>query len=601
MWVSLVLVAGWMVIAIASLVDLQFGTHLYSSSVAYDFSFRTAITAAAAKTIPPANPFFASVPPVLLKYHFFWMLLCGLASHLGVGPRHALLAGTVWGGFALMCAVAVSLKFLTGVRERLGRKVLIACGLLAITGLDILPTTLLYFRYHTVYQDMEWWNEQITSWVDTLLWAPHHIAGLVACMVGFLAIREAASSKFDRGVSIAVAGCAFASACGLSVLVTFTFALFLVLWISYAAVRRWWDDVLMISGAGAVALCLAWPFLVSILGPEASGSDGAGASHFFALTTRGFPLAIDYFASILEVSPLKLSFLSVPLLPLNYLLELGFFLLVAVLRFQSLRDRSTPFTAGEVTGWLLVATSFLVGTFVRSTTLGSNDLGWRCFLQAQLVLLVWAAIVVDDWWTAQRFREPGRRGTAALAVVLLGLGAMGTTYQLTMLRVYPILLDQGKIPWTKSWWLDRDGKLGERNYMLRSAYEQLSLILSPDALVQYNPDAAAFIANELYSLHPVAMGDSRCGAVFGGSTAECQSRAKAIVPLFNAPLTVGSSTVDEVCREYGISVLLVRDTDPVWRDTKSWVWSRTPLLANNRVRVFACGGRPKSEQLRAAK
>ena len=79
----------WAVVAIASLVDLQFKNRLYFSVAAYDYSMRTAITSEAARTIPPANPFFASTPPVPLKYHYFWMLICSLPVRLAhLLPRH---------------------------------------------------------------------------------------------------------------------------------------------------------------------------------------------------------------------------------------------------------------------------------------------------------------------------------------------------------------------------------------------------------------------------------------------------------------------------------------------------------------------------------
>ncbi len=63
--------------------------------------------------------------------------------------------------------------------------------MLCVTGLDLLPVTYLGFAKHFWLSDMEWWNEpQITSWMGSLLWVPHHVGALLACFVGFLLLRH---------------------------------------------------------------------------------------------------------------------------------------------------------------------------------------------------------------------------------------------------------------------------------------------------------------------------------------------------------------------------------------------------------------------------
>jgi hypothetical protein len=285
-------------------------------------------------------------------------------------------------------------------------------------------------------------------------------------------------------------------------------------------------------------------------------------------------------------------------LPLNYFLELGFFFFAALLRIKSIRAGSTPMTRQEQTAWLLVATSFLIGSFLRSTTMTSNDLGWRCFLQAQLVLLLWGAVVIDDWWCGRRVETRRRNLTAAFAGILLALGLIGTVYQVAMLRAYPILADVGKVDSRSYYWLDRDRRLGERTLALRSVYDSLGARLPPDAIVQYNPNASEFISHQLYSGHNAAMGLQYCGVVFGGDVSGCEGRMKSVAPLFNTPSRSESDDLDRVCREYNIKIMLVDDRDPVWNDRQSWVWSRNPLIANEYVRAFACGDPGK--QLRFA-
>jgi hypothetical protein len=594
-WVGCSFAIIWAVIAIATLVDLQFKGRLYFSVPAYDYSLRTALTAAAARAIPPANPFFASTPLVPLRYHYFWMLICSLVVRLGhVGPRQAMYGGTVWAGIALMSLIAISLKFFLNVREHFARKALIGCGLLLVTGLDILPTLYLYLRLRAVTPDMEWWNQQITSWADVLLWTPHHIIAVVASVFGFLLLRHPAATKFHRAMAILVAGLAFASSAGISVLVTFTFASFIVLWLPYAVLRRWWDDVAGLLTAGLIALIAALPYLRTLVGPAVDGSGGGG--RFLAVSVRGFPLAIDLIASKFGVSPDKLFALSLPLLPLNYFFELGFFFVIGVLRIQSIRAGSTPMTRDEETGWMIVVTSFFIGSFLRSTTIGTNDLGWRCFLQAQLVLLLWGALLIDDWWSARRSKVTRRSMGPRFAGILLAIGMIGTIYQVAMLRVYPILHDEGKVNPKMSPWLDQDGQLGKRTYALRSVYDQLSLILPPAAIVQYNPNTPTYLPHQLYSGHEAAMGLPLCGAVLGGDVSRCRPRMESVVPLFEDPSLAESANLDGTCSKYGIDVMLVDDSDPVWGRRDSWAWTRTPFLANDHVRAFECG--PPDRQAR---
>lgn len=583
-WIAICFALVWSLVAIVSLVDVQFNHRLYFSVTAYDYSLRTAITAEAARVIPPANPFFASTPPVPLKYHYFWMLICSLPVRVAhLAPQDAMYAGTVWAGIILMSLIAISFRFFLRVRESLERKILIGCGLLLVTGLDILPTIFFYFHFHWITADMEWWNEQITSWDDALLWTPHHVMCLVACIVGILVLREPAKHKGQRLAGILLAGFAFASAAGLSVLVTFTFAIFILLLIPVAAWRRWYDDFVGLGAAGAVALLLALPYLKTLTSSGPSAVSGPLA----VFAVRDFPLGVELMGEILKRSPYSLQFLRIPLLPVNYFLELGFFFIVAILRIRSIWKRRTPITRVEATAWLMILGSFLVGTFLRSTTIGSNDLGWRCFLPAQLMLLLWGALVVEEWWTSSP--RSYSRFAARFAQLCIVLGVLGTFYQAVMLRIYPILHDDPRVDATLFDWVYGDRSVGERTFALRSAYQQLNRALPSDSILQYNPETNSFISHGVYSNRQAAVGGIECASAFGGNSNTCAVRLKEVLPLFLSPLRLYDSKVDDICREYGINVLLVEDTDDVWNRRDSWVWTRTPLVANKHVRAFACG------------
>jgi hypothetical protein len=584
--IAAMLVLGWTLLAIVSLADLQMGDRLYSSTTTYDHCVRSAFTAAAARQVPPANPFFADVPPPLLRYHYFWMLLCSLPCRLaGAIPRHALYGGTVWAGIALMSLIVVGLERFTGFRERLGRRTLLACGLLAVTGLDILPNLYLSHFKAPMYADPEWWNVQISSWASALLWAPHHIMGMIACLTGFLVMRQPAMARYQRGIQILFAALSFAGAFGLSYLATFTFAVSLILWVLVSAWHRWWDEVVWVLVAGMLALAFAFPYLHSIVLP---GVSGAGNNGVLRLAVREFPLGMRMLArhTGLQLSPILPNLL---FLPLSYFLELGFFSLVAVMRLKDAATGKIRVSREEMAAWAMISASFLIGSFLRSTSLDSNDLGWRCFLQAQFLFLLWGACLLDRWRSPAMdpapFRVPRVRRAA---IAMLVLGALGTVYQVIDFRLYFYLYDRGLVTGPVSV-LDPDRQVGRRTFALRSAYEEISASLPQNAVVQYNPLVTAYIPHLLYSGRNAAIGLPNCGANFGGDPARCRERTAVIVPLFSRPSADDFARLDNICGSFGIDVLVATDLDPAWAKPDSWIWSRPAFLANPFVRAFRCG------------
>ena len=583
-WVAMGLLTLWGVGAIASMVDLQIGDRLYPPIVAYDHSVRTALTVAIARHVPPTNPFFANAA-VPLRYHYLWLLFCSLPMKIfHLAPRCVVYSGVIWCGVGLICTIALGLKFLVRVQTDIERKTLLAVGLLCVTGLDILPVFCFRSAVHVWLADMEWWNEpQITSWVGSLLWVPHHVAALIACFIGFLLLRHQAD--VHRGwatVPVIVAGLAFASAAGMSVYVTFTFVVAIALWLLALIARKDWLEAAMFVSAGVVSLLWALSYLSGLRGP-------AGGAAFVDFALRPFPFGV-LIAQQIGVpirTQFALTLANAAFLPINYALELGFFLAVGDLRLRQLVRRGVAASTNELAAWTLVGTSFLIGTFLRSSTLTSNDLGWRCFLPAQLILLLWGATMVHDWWFHPSSQAPqpvlNRTVRGALATMLI-LGVLGTAYQVFMLRLYPVLLDRGMI--AGQGWVAPNRQFGKRAYALRSAYEVLDAQLPSSAVLQSNPATEDLILHMLYSAHDAAAGDGECGTDFGGDDRVCALRLRKLARLFELP---DGSNLDATCQEYGIDAVIVDDSDRVWREPSSWIWSRDPLVANDYARAFRCG------------
>jgi hypothetical protein len=51
----------------------------------------------------------------------------------------------------------------------------------------------------------------------------------------------------------------------------------------------------------------------------------------------------------------------------------------------------------------------------------------------------------------------------------------------------------------------------------------------------------------------------------------------------------------EACESIPADILVAKDTDAVWKDRRSWVWTEKPVYANSYIRLFAC----KTHTLRA--
>lgn len=593
-WIALGIVAVWCVVALASLVDLQIQDHLYSSVTFRDYSFRVPITQALAqKGLPGVNPFFYPGQNVPLRYHHFWMLLCSLPVRLfGVRAVHAMWGATPWCGIALMSMIPLFLKFFQEQTAHLRRKTVIGMCLLAVTGLDIIPTAVQYLSAPLFVQgDMEWWNEQVTSWVDSVLWCPHHVSALVVCLLGFLLLWNVrSSSRRDRVVAVAISAAAFSSACGLSVFVTFTFALFMAVWLLIEMHEGHWLTAGLLSASGMLAVLLSVPYMKTLLGPAGGGGG------FAAFGIRPFYVAYTVLGCFGVRSPAAYQAASLCALPLNYFLELGFFGVVALFRFIDIRRGARLMADCEKASWMMVAVSLFVATFLQSAVQGNpNDLAWRSFLPFQFITLLWAIPLVEGW-----IRRPNRgpvsgpvAGPLAIRhswlVIFVVLGALGTLYQVVCLRTYSVGVEQGKI--LAPAWLDDDPNSGRRHYAIRELYTTLDSKLPKNVTVQHNPMARNSIEQLLYDDHQQVAAVGGCGANFGGDLRACKDVILKVYQLYRVPNSI--KELDSACRNLSVDIVVATDTDYVWADRRSWVWRSTPIAANQFARAFDCGNQSK--------
>jgi len=587
-----VAVGIWLVVALGSLIDLQIGDRLYYPASALDNSVRSAFVHSISTTgIPPDNPLFLPGRPAPLRYHYFWLMMCSLAELAGRGAtaRQALTAGTFWCGVGLMALIAMYLRlFLPADPARLRRRILAAFVLLGITGLDIIPTLfflLLHLRgaMPLVMPSVEWWNEHVDWFLYTTLWAPHALSSLLACCTGFLLLWKAPAED-RRGLVVysLLGGAALASSVGASIYVAFVFAAFLAVWTAIAVMKKWRRESGVLAMAAITAIVLVTPYLLGLGGgvPAGPGSSGGIPLQF---TVRTFSLAALVPGWFRLGSTARLLLINLPLLPINYLLEFGFFFAVAVIQWRRWRSSGAPLTRGQLALVTMAATSALICTFVRSSVIGCNDLGWRGFLVAQFVLLLAGTDLVAGDWHFELVSNEQRR----LLGFFFMLGAIGVAYDLTLTRVYPILADRGVAPPID--WMSPDRHFGRRTYAARAAYEWAQRWTTETATIQFNPKVAFQDTTAmLYSDRRTVAADLSCNATFGGDARLCAGLIAQLQKLYPAA-GAASPGIQDVCSSLPIDLVIAKDTDQVWSDRQSWVWKERPVFRNRYIRMFACG------------
>ncbi len=581
---SVVIALLWFAIAICALADLQIGDRLYYSVMTYDHGFRTELTDAITRTgIPPANPFQFTSGPTPMRYHYFWYAICSFVERMGgatVNARSAVAASTVWCGYALMCLVALFLRFFDRRgADAIRRRSLIGIGLLAVTGLDILPTALTWLR-NEVLPEMEWWNEQVTSWTGTTLWNPHSTAALVCGLMGFLIVWHAVESRESmrgRAINAVLAGVAFASMTGCSIYVAIVVAAALLVWSLFALRKGWRQHALILAVAGLAAAGLAVPYLLQL---TRSGS----VTTPLMLTVRNFKPLWELMNRFHITSGFAVVGLLLLALPLNYFLELGFFFLVGILKLRDYKRRRNVSTQGAAE-FCMAGTALLLCTFVRSNVINNNDLGWRGFLLVQFVLLLWGVDLLDELWRHRRPDAIPRSWKAALAICLV-LGVSGTLYELVVTRFYFWWADHGAV----ALYCSPDRQLGKRTFALRTVYEHLAKTLPKTAILQDNPEQPCDtdFPFGLYANRQTVAYGMNCGVAFGGDVKECADAVPFISALFQAGPGADFQNVESVCRRFKIDALIVSDADPVWKEPHSWVWQGQALAAAPHARAVFC-------------
>ena len=569
---------GWVIFTAFSLVDIHWKDQLFFSVVSFDQTSRVSVIDAMTRSgVPPINPSYYPGTPVRLTFlYYFWYILSSLIDILGgnfVDARAALNASSAWSGLALMAAIAFYFRVRTAnFATAVWRSARIGISLLAVSGLDILPTIIIILGVRRIYGTVEGWNlqMQIPTWVSSVLWAPHHIAAMVACLTAIMLALSARDKPAKRKIILLfIAGMAFASSFGLSVWVTFLFGVFWAIWIIVLFIQK--TDRSLIAAmifSGVIAIILTSSFILGLFQTEGDGGVGQSTVIFDVRTLyllEGF---------IADWPPIARSLLMLVLLPLNYFLELGFFLIAGYywLKTKSKSDfKSNPYYLVEM---ILMTVVLLIGSSLRST-IANNDLGWRVWLPGQFILLIWSVDVIEVLFSKKDASNSPVMGAAKqknLALTLIVIGVLTTSVDALFLRV--------------TWPLRVGAEEGRLGYSARQAYDFLRDHVPADVITQSNPLILADRPGGLYGTHQMAISDR---TIYGVSMATFSKFVNELEFLFTSDNFTDWAIIDNACRKYSIDLLIFNSTDPVWASLPTLKMQRSALYENTNYALFACG------------
>lgn len=553
-----------------SVIDIQVSKKLFFTVASFDHTTRISILDAITRTgVPPENPsYYPGAPALLSAVYYYWYILGSAVDRLGgalVSPRGAFFSSILWCVLAVLSLISFYFNFRAPLPDNNRRRLLlIGFGLLFVSGLDFIPILLAMGSGVTV-NDIEHWNEQITAWVGSLIWVPHHLAGMIACSMGvFLIFSLDENTRPGRRIATPIlAGMAFASGAGLSTWVTFVFAVFWALWILASALDANARKIVPSAlAAGTVGLLLSIPFLLGAL-----EGGGAGGTFPVALEPRPFFVIDRLFAD----SPQWLLFvLRAVFLPVNYFFELGFFMAAgyAWIRRSSLR---TPGRRIQKMEMLLLLASALTGTFLQSTIIANNDLGWRSWLPGQFILLIWAGDILQGWMsngTLFSFR------TKIALLLLLFFGVVTSVMDLVFLRASYILYSP---------------EIGNDVYSARSMYAAIDENAPVDAIVQYNPTRVIDRPSGLYGNRQSVISDR---TAYGIPDSLFDEKVNEVRRVFEIENLKDWRLADSLCSELGIDILALNKKDPIWGSLEELKARRRPLYLDANYAAFYCGINP---------
>jgi hypothetical protein len=621
---------------------------LYESIVAADWSIRVPLVEAAVRAgIPPHNPMFAiGGHAPAMRYYYFWYELCAQVVRLThISARNCLAASTVWSAYSLVAVTFLYLKYLSQQASRapiflaaqtsqtaqapqqnrgshLQQVCLLALGLMCVMGLDLVNAVVGLFAHPVqVYPDIEAWRpDRMPSWPGSILFAPHHMAGLAFAALGFLLLAILPAQPKQKLVHALLAALCFTALVGTSTYLALCIAIAGGFLVVVKALGRSWADIGCILLSGVVALLLSLPFLHEMTStvayaaaehPKAGAARSLLSNQMFKVVLSCWHMAFGIIGTFahehnLPYEHLRIRYLfPLMLLPVLYAMSLSFYLFV--LWYQAKADFRGPQRPQQraLVLWAL-ALGFALPALLLSSepTQGINDLGRHAGLALRLVLIVWAApMMLNTWHRLRTGTKPNRAGrwVVSLTAVAIVLGLGGQLWQITMDRIYLPLIAHDDIGSMIQY------QQGAPFLQVRRANDAVAANLPSNAIVQSDPVSRYQSIFLLYLNRQTAAGDEGCEAAFGGNVDLCKQQVfTPLQALFGGdiegrpiepgeapqappdPANMTDARFRATCRELHLSALLATSVDAAWSIPGTWVWTEPTLYADNAVRVIRC-------------
>ncbi len=578
-----------------------------------DWSVRVPlIGSAAGSNAPLVNPFnfVGGFAPKLAYYYYRYQAQGVVAATFRLPARAVMAAGCVWACWALLSTLLLTLRFLfTPGDDRAHwswaywlKWLLIG---MPILGLDFLQVLYAAAFRHRIWPETEWWRAPdalAPSFQTALLYAPHHTTGISAVLLGLLFVSQfqlqshtaepAVRTKNQVLLASTLSSICFAAVAGTSTYVALFLVLGCVLFGFDRLLRRDWSSLALLGISGLFATCMTLPFLQVMLARDLPEAGGRALPVAFEL--REFT-ATYYWLSGCILQVMHRTFgravtlpLTLPAYALSLLAEGGFLLLIVLYRMHA-DARADKLSEQKRMQWMVAWSCIGPALLLTSkAAIGSNDLGFHAALMLRFVALLWAAPILRDLAHSER-RQRYPRWLVMSAVPFIGLGITLQAWQVVEQRTIPYLSEHGLsvLPGP----LPSPPELGQRYQQVYELWQTIDAREPATAVVATNPDSTQRSLATIYANRQLLAAEPGCMTAFGGSPVACRSAMPQIRALYAAHVTDRPSSADilnDACRQFAVTAVVVSSDDPVWTEPSSWVWQLSPAFRNASERLFEC-------------
>jgi hypothetical protein len=169
------------------------------------------------------------------------------------------------------------------------------------------------------------------------------------------------------------------------------------------------------------------------------------------------------------------------------------------------------------------------------------------------------------------------------ASALITLGILTSIQDVIFLRFWPILVDKGIIILPEE--IRSDEYLGTKIFEARVGFTLVSQNYSSDTIVQFNPEIGFDRSLGLYRMNPTVFSYH---TLYGIPSDDIIPLAQQIRQYFSTENTNWNS-LDKACKQYKINILIISDTDEIWRQITHLTETRQPIYSGNHYVFFECG------------